>query len=73
MTGEPGDLEEVQRRLDEIQARKRDQTRWHMSRHTAELAIEAIAAAAPPVSSALPSHRGGTGKRRRRKRSKRLL
>jgi len=67
MNDEPQDLEEVQRRLDEIQRRKRSGIRWQMSRHTAELAIEAIEAAAPEP----PPH--GNGKPRRRKRRKRLL
>jgi hypothetical protein len=70
MTDEPQDLEEVQRRLDEIQRRKRGGIRWKMSRNTAERAIEAIEAAAPSqVRSPLP----GKGKQRRRKRRKRLL
>ena len=67
MTDDPRDLEEVQRRLEEIQRRKRGGIRWQMSRHTAELAIEAIEAAAPEP----PPH--GNGKPRRRKRRKRLL
>jgi len=67
MTDDPRDLEEVQRRLEEIQRRKRGGIRWQMSRHTAELAIEAIESAAPEP----PSH--GKGKPRRRKRTKRLL
>jgi len=67
MSDEPEDLAEVQRQLEAIQRRKRDDVRWSMSRHTAERAIEAIAApdAAP--------ERSGPGKRRRRKRHKRLL
>jgi len=68
MPDEPQDLEEVQRKLDEIQRRKRGGIRWQMSRHTAELAIEAIQAAAPEP----PPHHG-SGKQRRRKRRKRLL
>ena len=67
MTDDPRDLEEVQRRLEEIQRRKRGGIRWQMSRHTAELAIEAIEAAAPGPT----TH--GKGKPRRRKRTKRLL
>ena len=70
MTEEPQDLEEVQRRLDEIQRRKRGAMRWQMSRHTAELAIEAIQAAAPDQDRSPPP---GKGKQRRRKRRKRLL
>jgi len=67
MTDEPRDVEEVQRRLEEIQRRKRGGIRWQLSRHTAELAIEAIESAAPEP----PPH--GNGKPRRRKRRKRLL
>ena len=67
MTDEPQDLEEVQRKLDEIQRRKRGRIRWQMSRHTAERAIVAIEATAPEP----PPH--GKGKPRRRKRRKRLL
>jgi hypothetical protein len=70
MTDEPQDLEEVQRRLDEIQRRKRGGIRWQMSRHTAELAIEAIEATAPDQHRSQPP---GRGKPRRRKRTKRLL
>ena len=69
MTDEPQDLEEVQRRLDEIQRRKRGGIRWQMSRHTAELAIEAITATSPDPRQP-PSAKG---KQRRRKRRKRLL
>lgn len=69
MNDEPRDLEEVQRRLAEIQSRKRGGIRWQMSRHTAELAIVAIEATAPV------QHRApmGKGKQRRRKKTKRLL
>ena len=69
MSDDPQDLEEVQRRLDEIQSRKRGGIRWQMSRHTAERAIVAIEATAPV------EHRAphGKGKQRRRKRTKRLL
>ena len=72
MSDDPKDLEEVQRRLDEIQVRKRGDIRWHMSRHTAERAIEAIAGP-PPSDPGLVTRRAGTGKQRRRKRRKRLL
>ena len=65
MSEPSGDLAEVQRRLKEIQARKRSRIRWNMSTHTAEIAIEAIA---PPGSK--PPR---TAKQRRRKRHKRLL
>lgn len=67
MSDEPEDLAEVQRQLEAIQRRKRDDVRWSMSRHTAERAIEAIA----PLDAA--PEQGGAGKRRRRKRHKRLL
>jgi anti-sigma factor RsiW len=70
MTHDPRDLEEVRRRLEEIQRRKRGGIRWKMSRHTAELAISAIEAAAPEQDRSAPA---GRGKQRRRKRRKRLL
>jgi hypothetical protein len=60
------DLPAVAERLSELQRRKRDTVRWHMSRDTAERAIAAITNASRPRSS-------GTGKSRRRKRYKRLL
>ena len=62
---EERDLAEVQRRLHEIQRRKRNRIRWNMSTHTAEIAIgviEARAAKSPK-----------SAKQRRRKRHKRLL
>jgi hypothetical protein len=70
MSDDPRDLEEVQRRLAEIQRRKRGAIRWKISRETAEHAIEAIegrnpAADRPPQT--------GKSKQRRRKRRKRLL
>ena len=64
MSDAPDNLEEVQRRLNEIQSRKRGRIRWNVSRHTAEIALEAIV---PPK----PASR--SGKSRRRKRKKRLL
>ena len=67
MSDAPNDLEEVQRRLNEIQRRKRGETRWTISRHTAEMAMEAIAE--PKTPSAAKSN----GKSRRRKRRKRML
>jgi hypothetical protein len=66
MSDAPKDLEEVQRRLNEIQSRKRGETRWTISRHTAEMAMEAIS---EPRGAAAKS----TGKSRRRKRRKRML
>lgn len=66
MNDGPDNLDEVQRRLSEIQHRKRGRIRWSISRHTAEMAIDAIA---PKKDRQHP----GTGKSRRRKRKKRLL
>lgn len=64
MTEGSDNLEEVQRRLSEIQSRKRGRIRWSISRHTAEMAIDAIVPPKAPARS---------GKARRRKRKKRLL
>jgi hypothetical protein len=64
MDEEPADLQEVQRRLDEIQRRKRGRIRWSIGKHTAEMAIEALESAPRSARS---------GKSRRRKRKKRLL
>lgn len=64
MSEEPADLAAVKARLEEIQTRKRGRIRWSISRHTAELALGALADE--------PS-RGRSGKSRRRKRYKRLL
>jgi hypothetical protein len=58
------DLDEVRRRVEDIQRRKRGRIKWAIGKHTAELAIEAIE---PP-----PKQRR-SGKQRRRKRKKRLL
>jgi hypothetical protein len=58
------DVDEVRRRLAEIQIRKRGRIRWHVSKHTAELAIGALVGGAKGPRSA---------KTRRRKRTKRLL
>jgi len=65
MSDEPGDLEEVQRRLQEIQRRKRGRIRWQIGKHTAELAIDAIGGR--------EKRERPHGKTRRRKRRKRLL
>ena len=70
MSDDPQDLEEVQRKLDEIQRRKRGGIRWQISRETAEHAIEAIEGTAPAADR---SPEPGRGKQRRRKRRKRLL
>jgi hypothetical protein len=65
MSDAPDDEVEVQRRLEEIQRRKRGRIRWSMTPHTAELALTALH---EPVGEPRQS-----GKRRRRKRHKRLL
>jgi hypothetical protein len=67
MTEEPENLEEVQQRLKEIQSRKRGRVRWNISRHTAEMALDAIL---PSVREEEPRK---SAKSRRRKRRKRLL
>ena len=68
MTETPRGLDEVQQRLQEIQSRKRGGIRWHISKHTAEMAIGALEAG-----HAGPRTAPGSGKQRRRKRKKRLL
>jgi hypothetical protein len=65
MTDKPDDLEEVQRRLQDIQRSKRGRIRWKIGKHTAEMAIDAIER--PPRSERK------NGKSRRRQRRKRLL
>lgn len=62
----PEHLQEVQRRLAEIQQRKRGRVRWTVGQHTAELALDALG-----VDRKIASKRHG--KQRRRKRRKRLL
>jgi len=62
-------IEEVRRRLEEIQQNKRGRMRWSVSRHTAELALVALDEATSLVSAS----RAKSGKARRRKRHKRLL
>jgi len=64
MSESPDDLDEVRRRVEEIQRRKRNRIQWRIGKHTAELAIEAIEERAKPLR---------RGKSRRRKRKKRLL
>jgi len=61
----PPALDDVRRRLNEIQARKRGRIRWGMSRHTAELALRALDDG--------PTGYRPSAKSRRRKRRKRLL
>ena len=70
MTEPRQDVGEVQARLEEIQRRKRPGIRWHISKHTAEMALDAFAAL-----DSLPAAKTGarSSKRRRRKRAKRLL
>jgi hypothetical protein len=64
MSDMPDNLDEVQARLREIQSRKRGRIRWTISRHTAEMALDAIVP---------PRQEQRSGKNRRRKRWKRLL
>jgi len=61
----PPSLDEVQQRLDEIQARKRARINWRLTPHTAELTLRAI--------DDEPQDRRPSSKTRRRKRRKRLL
>ena len=66
LSGEtPPALDEVQQRLDEIQARKRARITWRLTPHTAELTLRAI--------DDEPQERRPSSKTRRRKRRKRLL
>lgn len=74
MTDNERDLEDVRRRLEEIQSRKRGGIRWDVSKHTAELAIDAIEGIkAIKTTEAGPRQTRPSGKSRRRKRNKRLL
>lgn len=65
MNDEPSALEEVQRKLSEIQHRKRGRVRWQIGKHTAEMAIDAI--------ESRETRAPKNSKSRRRKRSKRML
>jgi hypothetical protein len=65
MSEEPQDLDAVKERLAEIRRRKRGRIRWHVSKHTAELALGALLDS--------PARSGRSAKCRRRKRHKRLL
>jgi hypothetical protein len=65
MSDNAGDLEEVRRRLQDIQRTKRGRIKWQIGKHTAELAIGAIA---PPE-----NNERKRGKSRRRQKKKRLL
>ncbi len=58
------DTAEMEARLRDIAARRRDRIRWHVGKHTAEMAIAALRR--------LPGYRK-SAKCRRRKRLKRLL
>jgi hypothetical protein len=61
-----GYTDEVKARLEAIRAEKRGRIRWHVSHHTAELAIRALEGRVR-----ISYHPGS--KSRRRKRRKRLL
>ena len=65
MANDSGDIEEVEERVKEIQRQKRGRVRWTVSRHTAELALDAVIGERGPRK---PSSKG-----RRRKKRKRLL
>jgi predicted fused transcriptional regulator/phosphomethylpyrimidine kinase len=65
MSETPADLAAVKQRLEEIQRRKRGRVRWSISKHTAELALGALAPG--------PERQDRCSKSRRRKRYKRLL
>ena len=65
---ESDNIDEVRRRLEEIQQHKRGRVRWSVSRHTAELALVALDERRPAREAPAKS-----GKSRRRKRRKRLL
>jgi hypothetical protein len=58
------EMEIVKGRIQDVQATRRDRIRWQITKHTAELAIAALADPRPYRRS---------GKHRRRKRAKRLL
>jgi hypothetical protein len=66
MVDDQNRLDEVQRRLMEIQRRKRGRIRWRVSKNTAEMAIRAL-------ETGRPTAHVRSGKSRRRKRYKRLL
>ena len=58
------EMKVVEQRILDVQARRRGRIRWHIGKHTAELAIAALMRAQPYRRSA---------KSRRRKKAKRLL
>lgn len=63
-TPNTAEMEAVGRRILDVQQRRRERIRWHLGKHTAELAIAALAD---------PHEYRRSGKCRRRKRAKRLL
>ena len=63
-TPNTAEMEIVKGRIQDLQATRRDRIRWQITKHTAELAIAALADPRPYRRS---------GKHRRRKRTKRLL
>ncbi|MEO7086480.1 MAG: hypothetical protein ABI085_19425 [Gemmatimonadaceae bacterium] len=67
MVDQPEDSD-VEQRVKEIQDRHRGRVNWHVSKHTAELAIEAIEPTARRS-----RKKSASGKSRRRKKHKRLL
>jgi predicted fused transcriptional regulator/phosphomethylpyrimidine kinase len=64
LTPNTDEMQTMKGRILDIQERRRGRIRWQMGKHTAELAIAALAETRPYRAS---------GKCRRRKRSKRLL
>jgi hypothetical protein len=64
LTPNTDEMRVMQGRILDIQERRRDRIPWHITKHTAELAIAALREKAPYRAS---------GKNRRRKRNKRLL
>jgi hypothetical protein len=65
MAKEPEEIEEIEERVREIQRAKRERIRWTASRHTAELALDAVVGERKA--------KGPSPKGRRRKKRKRLL
>ena len=61
-------LNDVKKRVEQIQRQHRGKIRWRITKHTAEIAIRAIESADAQAANAPRS-----GKSRRRKRHKRLL
>jgi hypothetical protein len=69
MTKEPDAIEEVEARLKKIRKEKQGQIRWTVSRHTAELALDAMVG----LEAEAARRKRPSSKSRRRKRRKRLL